>query len=101
MCFISSLLSTFKKKGCSYFLGHAPLHHWGRDHPGSPSASLCPSLPAEILKKQNNNTQIKFVKQYLGTERRNVKHADLISSKQEYLTLYQFDTYGYIREERC
>lgn len=83
MCFISSLLLMLKK-GCSYFLGHAPLHHWGRDHPGSPSAFLGPSLPAEIKKKP----QIRFVKRYLGTEMKNVKHADLISSKQEYLILY-------------
>lgn len=35
---------------CSYFLGHAPPHHWGRGRPGSPSVSLGPSPPAEIIK---------------------------------------------------
>ncbi len=41
---------------CSYFLGHAPPHHWGRGHPASPSVFLGPSPPAEI--KNKSATQI-------------------------------------------
>lgn len=31
----------------TYFLDHAPPHHWERDHPGSLLVSLGPSPPAE------------------------------------------------------
>jgi len=35
----------------SYFLGHAPPHHSGRGHPGSPSVFPDPSPPAERIKQ--------------------------------------------------
>ncbi len=85
---------------CSYFLGHAPPRHWGRGRPGSPSVFLGPSPPAESAKQTRQSDpltgitdgnsgpiHIRYVKLTItgntnNTEMKNVKHIDIITSKQ-------------------